>query len=124
MMKSSQPVSESRRSFLRLSVGFACTSLLRGQDKGQAASSGLGESGLKLPQPKLVKEFRDAYFMAISPDGGKMCLYFTKHPQIDVRHNSAWRPTEPTTAGPAQEDEALRVIEMGLLEDASLLSTP
>jgi hypothetical protein len=62
-----------RRRFLEGCAALAAASLL----KGQGQSENPGATPL---QPKLVKEFRNAYLMAVSPDGAKVCLYFTKHP--------------------------------------------
>src|SRR5665213_1557900 len=109
MMRLPKSTSGSRRSFLLLSAGVACTPLLRSQNKGQAAPRGLREPAVKSLQPKLVKEFKNAYLVAVSPDGGKMCLYFTKHPQLTF----TFRGDQRTVDGGALKDEALGVIEMG-----------
>jgi hypothetical protein len=66
-------------------AALAAASLL----KGQGQSENPGATPL---QPKLVKEFRNAYLMAVSPDGAKVCLYFTKHPLMTFTFPPPRRP--------------------------------
>ena len=62
--------------------------------------------------------------MAVSPDGSKMCLYFTKHPQMTF---TIPQRGPATYDGGALKDEALGVIEMGswsVLYSAQLRAKP
>jgi hypothetical protein len=108
MRKSHKPAFGSRRKFIGLSLGVAWTSLLRSQNKGQVIPPAVPENAVYL-QPKLLREFRNAYLVAVSPDSSKMCLYLTKHPQMIF----TIRGSERSYDGGSLRDEALGVIAMG-----------
>lgn len=57
---------------------------------------------------RLVKEVKHTSLIAISPDGSKLCLYFTKHPLMTF----TLRGDQRTSAGGSVEGEALNVIQM------------
>jgi len=102
--------SNTRRDFLGLVASAATGSVLLGQNKGDGTSPGVHA---RLPEPKLIKEFRNAYLMAVSPDGAKVCLYFTNHPQMTFNIRGNQRTVDEGNP----KDEALRVIEMGSWKD-------
>jgi hypothetical protein len=104
-MPGKQP-SNTRRDFLGLVASAAASSVLRGQNK----EDGTSVPGGAHARQKLVWEFRNAYLMAVSPDGTKVCLYFTKHPQMIFAFPRGGRATYD---GGALQDETLRVIEAG-----------
>lgn len=85
----------SRRDFFRIAVAVAGASGIAG-----AASE---------DQPReLVREFTDAYLRALSPDGRKICLYFTKNTTVSFRFSgSKWHDVTKRRGG-----DTLGVIEV------------
>jgi hypothetical protein len=78
-----------------------------GQDVVNAKSESSLSSGI---QVKLVHEFRNAYLLAVSPDGKRVCMYFTKHPRDTFTFRGGrWKHDN----SPDNPDEILRVLEIG-----------
>ena len=97
-----------RRLFISKCLGIAIVPLLRAQDDRAIVPNRVGGRASQSRELKLIKEFKDAYLVAVSPDGGKMCLYFTKRPQTILTVG----PGQIKYAGGAPKDEALAVIEV------------
>ncbi len=55
----------------------------------------------------LVREFQDTSLIAVSPDGSKLCLYFTKHPLMTF----TIRGDSRTSEGGSVQGEVLNVVE-------------
>jgi hypothetical protein len=85
----------SRKEFLR----FAAASIVGNRVAGAGSDD----------QPReLVREFRDALLLALSPDGRKMCLHFTENSTESFRLESGrWKRLTKNRSG-----EGLKVIEL------------
>jgi hypothetical protein len=66
----------SRRSLLRTAI--AAFPIVPRRIRGQSESE--GKSDATSAKSKPAKEWENAYLMAVSPNGRRLCLYFTKHP--------------------------------------------
>ncbi|HEY1759725.1 MAG TPA: hypothetical protein VGG72_30420 [Bryobacteraceae bacterium] len=95
-----------RRRFAGQCVAWAAAPLLQRAAKAQAR--------LTVPDPtreqpiKFVREFTNAYTVAVSPDGERICLYFTRHPHVTFTfHNGKW-----VGADAAAHDRLLGVMEL------------
>lgn len=107
-MEKPTPSTASRRAFFRFAAAtVASVPALRAGPQKATRNSELSEPPREL---KLVKELKNAYLRALSPDGGKMCVYFTRHPNMTF----TLRPGEKVRVekGNPKEQE-LTVIQLG-----------
>lgn len=99
----------SRREFIRRLALIGASGLLPGSP-AQCQRTRVAPS-YETFTAKLVKEFKDAYLLAVSPDNRKICLYFTKNPIDKFTGNGGEWTYE---GGPSKGGRsAIEVIEMG-----------
>jgi hypothetical protein len=96
----------SRRAFLHCAAG-AMLPMVVARAEGQNRDARLSAP---LRQLKFAKEIRDAYLLSLSPDGSKMCVYFTRHPNTTFIFRRGERGR--IDAGNPKE-ENLSVIKLG-----------
>jgi hypothetical protein len=97
----------SRKEFLR----FAAASIVGNRIAGAGSDD----------QPReLVREFKDALLLALSPDGRKMCLHFTKNSTESFRLESGrWKRLPWNKSG-----EGLKVIELDTWKELFSVNPP
>lgn len=100
----------SRRGFLRRWAGMVAAPILIGRAVGQSRRSG-ADYFVAPFAVQLVKEIKDAFLFAVSPDGKYMSLYFTRRLHETFVYRAGQWNKASGMAG--QKDEVLRVIEMG-----------
>jgi hypothetical protein len=110
-MKKKMPPLDSRRRFLQSITSLMIPLGMRSLGcQGEMPAGGEGVAGSL--RPGLLKDFQNGYLVAVSPDGGKMCIYFTKHPlSTSTFGRGRW-----TTKGGTPKDDALVVIRTGSWE--------
>jgi len=95
-----------RRRFAGECVAWAAALLLERAAKARDRSNVPGPTRA---QPlKLVKEFTNAYTLAVSPDSERICFFFTGHPHVTFSFDRGkW-----VGAGPGANDGLLGVIDL------------
>ena len=100
-------IATSRRQLLRKWAGLVLP-LTISQAVGQHIPSSESEIPSGFLPMRLFKEFKFAQLLDTSPDGGKLCLYFTRNPTRSFVWQGGWEErTTPVRDG----EDALRVID-------------
>jgi hypothetical protein len=98
----------SRRHFLERSAALA-TFLARERANGQNSASPRPGSKTEL-STRVIREFPNSSVRALSPDGKKLCMFYSKHPTRSFREQGSWSETTPELH---VGDDALKILEFG-----------